>query len=194
MMAMRGAKTRERLLRGTRALMLAKGYPATTVDQICAEAGLTKGSFYHFFRTKEEIALAALAEYYQEVQDRLMTGPFARLGDGAARARGFLQHGEAVAEEVWGSGCLLGTFALDLAETNPKIGAQVSDLFAELTRGLAGLLEPLRNGDAPPASDLAEQYLAVVEGSIILAKAHNDPRKISQGLRIFRRYLESLAG
>jgi len=191
---MRKTMTRGRLLQATRDLMLAKGYPATTVDQICAAAELTKGSFYHLFRTKEEIALAALADYYQEVLARLMDGPFTALGDPIARGRGFLEHSEAVAEELWGSGCLLGTFALDLAETNPKIGAQVSDLFAELTRGLGDLLEPLRNESAPPAADLAELYLAVVEGSIILAKAHNDPRKISQGLRVFRRLLERRAG
>ena len=53
-------KTKDKLIEAALRLMLAKGYPATTVDEICASAGVSKGSFYHFFATKEELALAAV--------------------------------------------------------------------------------------------------------------------------------------
>ncbi len=52
--------SRERLLAGAKQLFLARGYAGTTVDAICEKAELTKGSFYHFFDSKEELALAVL--------------------------------------------------------------------------------------------------------------------------------------
>src|ERR671911_434050 len=49
---------RARLLSAGRQLMLARGFTGTSVDQICAEAGLTKGSFFHHFGTKDEFGEA----------------------------------------------------------------------------------------------------------------------------------------
>ena len=55
------AATRQRLIDATVRLMLRQGFAATSVDRICGEAGLTKGSFFHHFESKEAVGKAAKA-------------------------------------------------------------------------------------------------------------------------------------
>ena len=52
--------TRNKLIEATQSLVLKRGFNATTVDDICAEAGVTKGSFFHHFENKDDIGLAAV--------------------------------------------------------------------------------------------------------------------------------------
>ena len=56
---------REKLIRSAQASMLSKRYSATGVDDICRDAGVSKGSFYHQFSSKEALAIAALGEFYE---------------------------------------------------------------------------------------------------------------------------------
>ena len=56
---------KEKVILASQRLMMAQGYTATTVDEIVAAAGVAKGSFYHAFKSKEELALAALDDYFR---------------------------------------------------------------------------------------------------------------------------------
>ncbi len=182
---------REKLIEAAQALMLSRGYPATTVDEICEMAGVSKGSFYHFFRTKEDMGLAVL-EAFQARNDRLIAdGPQAGVADPVERALALVDHLIAAAGEMWGSGCLLGNFALDLAETNPTIRQDVSDRFRRVAAGLSEGMAPLAAEagvpDGPSAEELAEQFIIVVEGALVLAKAHKDWSYVTRALDRFRR-------
>ncbi len=182
---------REKLIEAAQALMLSRGYPATTVDEICEMAGVSKGSFYHFFHTKEEMGLAVL-EAFQARNDRLIAdGPQAGVADPVERALALVDHLIAAAGEMWGSGCLLGNFALDLAETNPTIRQDVSDRFRRVAAGLSEGMAPLAAEagvlDGPSAQELAEQFIIVVEGALVLAKAHKDWSYVTRALDRFRR-------
>lgn len=194
-MAHRNAK--EKLTRVALELMLSRGYNATTVDEICEGAGLTKGSFYHCFTTKEDIGVAAL-ELFHEDSFKRSAGRYSEIADPVERAFGFLDHVEGVAKDMWGSGCLLGNFALELADTNPIIRKKVSGLLNKSTESLARIFEPIANlrkkGEGPSAVELAEHYIALIEGAIVLGRAHHDWKRIPEGIRQFRRYLECLAG
>ena len=66
---------RSLLLDAAKHLMLSKGYSGTTVDEVCASAGVTKGSFYHHFESKEALALALIDHYFSEVEAVLLAGP-----------------------------------------------------------------------------------------------------------------------
>ena len=66
--------TREKLVRTAERLMLRDGYSATRVDEVIRKAGLSKGSFYHFFDSKESLGLAALERYYTDRVGRLAAG------------------------------------------------------------------------------------------------------------------------
>jgi TetR/AcrR family transcriptional repressor of nem operon len=188
---------KEKLTRAALELMLSRGYTATTVDEICGRAGLTKGSFYHCFTTKEDIGVAALELFHEDAFKR-SAGTYTAIKDPVERAFGFLDHVEAAAKDIWGAGCLLGNFALELADTNPIIRKKVSGLLTKSTDDLARIFEPIaklrKKGQGHSAVELAEHYLALIEGAIVLGKAHDDWKRIPKGIRQFRRYLECLAG
>jgi TetR/AcrR family transcriptional repressor of nem operon len=194
---MHNGTAKDKLTRAALELMLSRGYNATTVDEICTRAGLTKGSFYHCFSTKEDIGVAALELFHGEGFKRT-AGKYGAIADPVERAFGFLDHVEAAAKDIWGDGCLLGNFALELADTNPIIRKKVSGLLNTSTETVARLFEPIANlrkkGEGPSAVELAEHYIALIEGAIVLGKAHHDWKRIPEGIRQFRRYLECLAG
>jgi TetR/AcrR family transcriptional repressor of nem operon len=194
---MHNGTAKDKLTRAALELMLSRGYNATTVDEICERAGLTKGSFYHCFTTKEDIGVAALELFHQEGLKR-SAGKYSEITDPIERAFGFLDHVEGAAKDIWGAGCLLGNFALELADTSPMIRKKVSGLLSKSTESVAHIFEPFaklrKKGDGPSPVELAEHYIALIEGAIVLGKAHNDWKRIPEGIRQFRRYLECLAG
>ena len=188
------SESKERLLAAAKALVLANGYAGTTVDSICEKAGLTKGSFYHFFKSKEELGLAVLEWSMRKGGEILSEGSHAKVADPVERAFAFLRHVEHSSKELWANGCLLGTFSLELADTNERMQKTVSRMFSEVVDLFAARFAPVveQGSGMPSAIDLANQYLAILEGSIILAKAHRDPSRIASALRAFRENLSLL--
>ena len=108
----------------------------------------------------------------------------------------FLEHLEKCSPEVWSGGCLLGSFSLELAETNSRMQQAVAGMLQAVADDFAEKLQPIAalcaGKQAPTASDLADTLLGTVEGSIILAKAHRDPARIPKALRGFRLSLAAL--
>ncbi len=190
--------TRDKIIQAAEELMLTRGYPATRVDEICEAAGVSKGSFYHFFSTKEDLGLAVL-EAFAMRNDRLIAGgPQGAIADPVERALVLVDHIAGIAGELWGRGCLLGNFALDLGDTNPRIHRAVSHLFKRVAANLAGGMEPLASGEgiaaASTSQDLAEHFIIVVEGALILAKAHDDWSYVVRALDRFRRDVRGPVG
>jgi TetR/AcrR family transcriptional regulator, transcriptional repressor for nem operon len=186
-------QSKERILAGAKELFLARGYAATTVDAICEKAELTKGSFYYSFESKEELGLAVLDWSLRQGVQLLASGPYVRMDNPHERAFAYLEHLESCAPALWSGGCLLGSFATELAETNSRMQQAVAGMFQAVADHFAENLQPLAapcaGKEAPPASELADTLLGLVEGSIILAKAHRDPSRIPKAIRGFRRSL-----
>jgi TetR/AcrR family transcriptional regulator, transcriptional repressor for nem operon len=189
-------QTKERILAAAKELFLARGYAATTVDTICEQAELTKGSVYYFFDSKEDLGLAVLEWSIGRGLQMLANGPYVRIADPVEKAFAFLEHLEKCSPEVWSGGCLLGSFSLEFAETNPRMQQAVADMFKAVADDFAEKLEPIAaqftGKQTPKASDLADTLLGTVEGSIILAKAHRDPTRIPRAIRGFRLSLAAL--
>jgi TetR/AcrR family transcriptional repressor of nem operon len=192
-MSVKNAK--EKIVQSAIRLMLDKGYAGTTVDEICENAGVSKGSFYHFFKAKEDIGVAALEGYIKRGEELMRLGDFMKIEDPIQRAFAYLDHAETVSKDLWGDGCLLGNFALDLARTHPAIRSRVTALFDGTIDKVAQIFQPIASlrEDGPDSSQLAEQYIAMLEGSIVLAKAHDDWKRIPRGIQAFRGYLRLLA-
>jgi TetR/AcrR family transcriptional repressor of nem operon len=164
----RPSSHRGALVDAMRRVALAKGFPATTVEEVCEMAGVTKGSFYHHFHGKDDPVL---------------------------RLQAFVAHaGEVSTGPVMVYGCLIGSFALDLAESSPELRPRLSQMFVALRDVVAGLVAAAaaERGRELDAGRLGDQFLAVVEGSIVLAKAHADPSLPGRGLALFGEHLDLL--
>ena len=171
--------------------MLRDGYSAMRVDDVLRKAGLSKGSFYHFFASKEALGLAVLEHYYADRVDRLAAGAFAAETDPLRRARGFLKHASHVAADLWSSGCLLANLATDAAGSSRVISSALKKRTTELRALLVDLLSPLATPEIT-AAELADLLLACIEGSIVLARIYDDSTYLRRGLDQFRRYLNNV--
>jgi TetR/AcrR family transcriptional repressor of nem operon len=168
--------------------MLRDGYSATRVDEVIRKAGLSKGSFYHFFDSKESLGLAALEHYFADRVGRLAAGPYVTETDPLKRAHGFLEHACQVAATLWKEGCLLANLAADAAGSSRTISNALKKRTSELRRLLVDLLAPFATPEAT-ATDLADQFLVCIEGSIVLARIYDDPGYLQRSLEHFRRCL-----
>lgn len=174
-------------------LSLSKGFPATTVDEICAMADVSKGSFYHHFETKEDLGHAALDQFFAGLVTAFTQGPFSDKTDPVERMHSFIAHASVVcAGPLMRSGCMLGSFALDLAESDTEMRQKLAQQFGAIASFVATLI-----GDAAeaaivqvPSAQLAQQFLAIIEGSIVLAKAYEDHTVLSSSVDLFGHHLE----
>ncbi len=177
----------------------AKGYAATTVDDICHRAGVTKGSFFHHFKSKDELAVAA-ATYFGTMSDGLFaSAPYRKLEDPLDRLLGYLDfRGELLQGELPDFTCLLGTLVQETYATHPHIRAAcdrgLSSHIAELTRDI----EAARAVYAPDArwsaKGVGDFIQAALQGSFIFAKARQSPDAVREVLEHLRRYLSVLFG
>ena len=190
---------REKLLERAQELMLAKGFVATTVDEICKAAGLTKGSFFHYFRNKEELGKATLDRFVQAQLDVVGRGSFRKKPDPLDRLYGWVDSViEASKSPLAQKGCLLGNFSQELSDTHPEIRSQCARRFSEWTDLLKKDLDEAKARHLPrsrlDSQSLAEHFIAVIQGSLILAKAKQDFSMVEKNLGHFKRYLESVFG
>ena len=182
--------SREKLVRTAERLMLRDGYSATRVDDVIDKAGLSKGSFYHFFRSKEALGLAALEHYYADRVGRLAAGTYAKETDPLNRANGFLKHASQIATDLWTTGCLLANLAADAGGSSRVISTALKKRTSDFRALLAELLGPFATPEIS-ATDLADQFLVCIEGSIVLARIFGDAAYLQRGLEQFQRCLNA---
>jgi TetR/AcrR family transcriptional repressor of nem operon len=183
-------QSRTSILKTARDLMLKYGYAATSVDEICSTAGVTKGSLYHFFGTKEELGLTVLNGFYADGVARVASGAYVGMNDPYQRLLGLFDHLETIGPELWRHGCLMGNFACEFAESSQIIRQRVAEIFDELANRLTPIFRPITRSQRE-AAELAEQTLMVIEGAVIMARAYDDPMRIALGLRRFRPMIEA---
>jgi TetR/AcrR family transcriptional repressor of nem operon len=188
---------REKLLDAAQRLMLIKGYPATTIDEICAAAKLTKGSFFHYFESKEDLGKALLDRYASSGQRMEWSALRVNNRDPLERVYGYLDFSARLYQRPHGrNGCLLGNFAQELSETHPEIRSLCAERFDEWAATFKQTLDEAKRKHRPRATldtqSLAEHFIAVLEGSLILGKAHRDMGIVRKNLRHFKKYLKMI--
>lgn len=194
------SETKRKLVDAGAKLMRARGYNATTVDDICADAGVTKGGFFHYFKSKDDIARAALAYFHEARVREYEVAPFRKLTDPLDRVFGRLDF---VAELYGGKsqvtkGCLIGVLAQELSFANPEIRDVCDNFFSRVVRDFAADLAEAKAAHAPGArfdpTTVAQFYLAVVQGSLMLAKTADNNDVLRDNIEQFRDHLKCLFG
>jgi TetR/AcrR family transcriptional repressor of nem operon len=187
-------ESKTKLLDAALRVIRAKGYAATTVDDICHQAGVTKGSFFHHFKSKDELALAATAHWGAMTEDFFAGAPYRKAQDPLDRLLGYVDFRAAILSgELPEYTCLLGTLVQETYATHPEIRVAcdrgMSSHIAELTRDI----EAAKQRYAPMASWSAESVgyfiQSVLQGSFIFAKAKQSPKIVRHNLEHLRRYL-----
>ena len=190
-------KTREKLLDAAERLMIRKGFEAASVDDICGMAGLTKGSFFHYFKTKNQIAAEAVKRFYARNSEMFRAAPYQKFTDPLKRVHGFLDLVIYLAgNSKLAEGCLIGIVAQEMSATNPELRRTCADCFSVWASGLESDLQLAKAKHTPRAKwnarGLAEHFIAVFEGALILVKSKQDPRTLVESVEHLKRYVNLL--
>ncbi len=189
--------SRQKFIDAAIALIREQGYAATSVDEICARAGMKKGSFFHHFKSKEELLLAAIEHWNAFTDKAFRTAPYRKLADPLDRLLGYVDFRVAILDRpISEFSCLLGTLVQEVHQSHPALLAAadsgMSGHIDEIVVDIAaakGLYSP--NAEWTPES-LGYFIQATLQGSFIYAKAKHGADVARSNLAHLRRYLETL--
>ena len=174
----------------------AKGYNATTVDDVCGVAGVTKGAFFHHFASKEVFAVAAAAYWSETTSALFASADYHRHADPLDRVLGYIDFRTVLIEgPIEGFTCLVGAMAQEAYLTNPAIrDACAASIFGHAATLEADIDEAIvRSGVAGvSARSLALHTQVVLQGAFILAKASGDPEVAVESIAHLKRYFKLL--
>ena len=194
-----GAKTR--LLDAALSVIRTQGYSATTVDDLCRAAGVTKGGFFHHFESKEALAISAAGHFSSMADHLFSTAPYQKFSDPLDRLLGYVDFRKAILQgELPEFTCLLGTMVQEAYETHPGIreacekgiGVHLVMLETDVTEAMRKYIPRSDRGCEWTAESLALHMQAVIQGAFILAKAKGGREVAVACIDHLRRYLELL--
>lgn len=190
---------RSRLLQAARDVIRMRGFAATSVDELCRAAGVSKGAFFHHFQSKEALAVAAAQYWTQTTSAFFASAPYHQHADPLDRVLGYVDFRRQIIDgELAEFTCLAGTLTQEVYGSSEAI----RQACAESIFGHASILEPdIREAmqdhglDArwTPAS-LAAHTQAVLQGAFILAKASGNPDIARDSVDHLKRYIQLLFG
>lgn len=190
------AASRDKLIDAAIELILARGFSSTTVDEICARAGVAKGSFYYAFSSKEELGVAALDAFDAGHQVAFASSGFLEEPDPETRLFVLLDHIISEAKSLFENGCLLGNLSLDTSEDLPLIHKRLSELFehniVNFETLIAPCLEKVVGESVPTARQLSEKLAAQIEGALVLSRGTGDWDYLPRLLTLYRDELRTL--
>ncbi len=183
----RSSDARERLVEATIDLVWTSTYGTVGVDAICEKAGVKKGSFYHFFTSKDELVVAALDHQWVKRQVA-MDAIFSSSRPPLERLQRYLENvyeRQAELRERYGHvvGCLHNSVGSSCIQHSPELTAKVQEVISGLRRYLE---TSLRDAHAEgvlvsnePAED-AKVLFAYVQGELLQARIHDDPEPLRE--------------
>jgi TetR/AcrR family transcriptional repressor of nem operon len=190
-------ESKTKLLDAALHVIRAKGYSATRIEDICEAAGLTKGSFFHHFDSKEALALAA-ADYWIEGTSTLFaSAPYHEPADPLDRLLAYVDFRKALLMgELPDFTCLVGTMVQETYDTHPAIreacNRSISGHAATLVPDIEEAMRQRGLRGDWTAESLALYMQATIQGAFILAKAAHGAAVAAECIDHLRRYLELL--
>ena len=189
--------SKTKLLDAALNVIRAKGYAASSIDDICQQAGVTKGSFFHHFKGKDELAVEAVAHWDRQTGQIFAAADYQQANGPMDRILGYVDFRAAILTgNLPDYTCLIGTLVQETYATHPKIRAACNNGLSLHITDLVRDIEAAKLLHAPNAKWNAESVgnfiQVVLQGSFILAKSKQGPEVIRESLAHLRSYLEIL--
>lgn len=176
--------TKERLINGVLELVSQRSYANVGVQELCEHAGAKKGSFYYFFKSKQDLMLEALEHQAQAVDNMILKPAFnSKLAplDRIEQVFEFTYQYQTSLKAKSGrvGGCFFGNLALELSTQDEIIRHRLDKIFNRQTKLIKQCLEEAVEKGHVSEIDIqltAEAIMAYWQGAILFAKARNDPK------------------
>lgn len=186
-------EARARLLEAARSLVRHRGFAATSVDELCAAAGVTKGAFFHHFPSKEALGVALIEDWTEMTGAMFAAHPYNALPDPLDRVFGYLDlRREILNQPIPEFSCVAGTTVQEAYETSIPIrtaAARSVQSGSDHVRPHLAAALAVHPVAGVTAESLARQFQVAVQGGIVLAKALNDPTPAREAFDHLERYL-----
>lgn len=183
----RTSDARERLLAAAATLLGQRPYSSIGVAEICAAAGVQKGSFYHFFPSKQALALAVIDEHWAWQRAEWLRALEAPTTLVERLHELFVITTDVQRASLAGSGrvtgCLFGNLALELSGQDDQMRTRLQQIFEEQIELVERVIaEAVDAGEAPALDthEAARSVVAQLEGLVLFAKLYNDPAQLEQ--------------
>jgi TetR/AcrR family transcriptional repressor of nem operon len=175
------------LIESASELWHSRSYADVGVNEICEHAGARKGSFYHFFASKQDLGLAVIDCFWSRAKARLLEPTldsaqplerFLRLVDGEYEVQRSLKDSSGTM-----FGCPFGNLAVEMSTQDEALRQRLTELFYELAGYFERILDDAVAAGEIPAQDTRATAIAIeayIEGMLLFAKTANDPELIKQ--------------
>ncbi|MES2527608.1 MAG: TetR/AcrR family transcriptional regulator [Bdellovibrionota bacterium] len=189
--------SRELLLEAATELIRTNGYTSTTVDDLCQKAGVSKGTFFHNFISKEELAISAANRWSEMTSGFFRSAPYHQHKDPFDRFLGYVSFRKEILKgDLRDFTCLVGTMVQEVYSSHPEINQACYQSIATHAENLEADIEATKKLYAPKATwtvkSLALHTQAVLQGAFILAKASGDVKLASESVDHLENYIRLL--
>lgn len=191
--------TRDRILDAANELFYLNGYNATGLDKVIKGAGVTKGNFYYYFKSKEALAIATLdwqmKKVMADVRENVLSNQSSPLQILLDTLNLIVNRQKEQQRQGQACGCYFGNFALELSTTSQGIKDKVKEIFDQYLDNFTELLQKAKDKGEISSNIVPESASSVIlsqlEGAILLNKAKQDAKTLDTSLQFIKTYLTS---
>lgn len=196
-----GTATREKILDAAEACMLSRGFAGTSVDDILEAAGISRGTFFYHFATKDEMARTLVRRYAEE--DAKLAEEFMAKAEGLSRDPVqqvlifmglYIQMFEHLGENP--PGCLFATYSYEAGLFDDETHQIIDTAFRHWRECLGSKLDEAIAARPPrmpvDSADLADFAYGIFEGAMIMGRVLKENQTMVRALKNYRSYLELL--
>jgi len=187
--------TRRKLIEATTTLILRQGFNATTVDEVCIEAGVTKGSFFYHFENKDDIG-QAVVKAWGEFGQSLYGEAWKKPGEPLEEIQRLFDIMDGITRRPEPCVCLVGMLTQEMSGEHPGFRAACArelDIWTEMFRSrLVAAKQRLKPAVDFDPSEVAWFLNSLWQGSALVGKARQSTEMIRINLRLVRAYVDSL--
>jgi TetR/AcrR family transcriptional repressor of nem operon len=186
-------KTRSAIVASAGSLFYANGYANTSMDDIINASGVAKGNVYYHFKSKEDIALAALEKYEEEYLKKILPpseeGPLSQLLDYLDKVA------ESNSHDKCRKGCFFGNMALEMSPTSEPLRKSLEDFFGEVEGRIRSLLKQAKEMEEIPHYvdvDITSTVMVeLLQGAALLGKVRRKPNNVHAASQFLKTYLKA---
>ena len=191
--------TRDRILEAANELFFQYGYHATGLEKVIKQAEVTKGNFYYYFKSKEELAVQTLEWHFKKTLQQTKENVLKQRLSPIKTLFAILEMMSVRQKEQQNNGnicgCYFGNFTLELSAESQAVRSKVKFIFDQFLKNFQTLLEAAKaEGEIPDSIDPVQAssiILSLMEGAILLDKADQQSRHIDHNIEFIRQYLQA---